>query len=161
MTQDEPQTYSFEQAGETLGVSVAEIRSYVEEGMVSPAEDDAGQAVLTRIDMRRLWSAVTLHRDLGINLPGVAAVLRLREQFEQVRRDLETLVEIVERELGPDAWDRLWPEGRPRPAANVCVEGVTDLAEAVPPTGEGGGADDEADAGAEQGGAPADEGAST
>jgi len=161
MTQDEPQTYSFEQAGETLGVSVAEIRSYVEEGLVSPREDDAGQAVLTRIDMRRLWSAVTLHRDLGINLPGVAAVLRLREQFEQVRRDLETVVEIVERELGPDAWDRLWPEGRPRPAANVCVEGVTDLAEAVPPAAEADPSNARTQGDADEGNAPADEGASS
>jgi len=157
MTPDEPRTYSLQQAGEALGVSVAEIRSYVEEGLVSPQEDDAGEVALTRIDMRRLWSAVTLHRDLGINLPGVAAVLRLREQFEQVRRDLQTLVEIVERELGPDAWDRLWPEGRPRPAANVCIEGVTDLTDAVPPAGQ---ADPPAGS-AEAGGAPSDEGAAT
>ena len=135
MTQDGPETYSLEQAADALGVSVVEIRLYVDEGLVTP-RDDAGQAVLGRTDMRRLWSAVTLHRDLGINLPGVAAVLRLREQFEQVRHDLEILVEIVERELGPDAWERLWPEGRPRPSANVCVEGFSDLNKAIPPPGE-------------------------
>ncbi len=159
MTRDEPQTYSFEQAGAALGVTVAEIRSYVEEGLVSPHEGGDEEAVLTRIDMRRLWSAVTLHRDLGINLPGVAAVLRLREQFEQVRRDLETLVEIVERELGPDAWDRLWPEGRPRPAANVSVEGMTDLADAALPAGEAAASDGEGEGGAEADDAPAEEGA--
>ncbi|HUU09282.1 MAG TPA: chaperone modulator CbpM [Phycisphaerae bacterium] len=136
MTQDGPETYSLEQAADALGVSVVEIRLYVDEGLVTPRQDDAGQAVLGRTDMRRLWSAVTLHRDLGINLPGVAAVLRLREQFEQVRHDLEILVEIVERELGPGAWERLWPEGRPRPSANVCVEGFSDLNKAIPPPGE-------------------------
>ena len=78
--------------------------------------------------MRRLWSIVTLSRDLGLNLAGVAAVLQLREQFERVRRDLATLVEIMEREHGPDWWDRLWPEGRPRPSANVSVDGYSDLA---------------------------------
>jgi hypothetical protein len=87
--------------------------------------------------MRRLWSVVTLSRDLGINLPGVAAVLQLREQFEQVRRDLATLVEIVERELGPDVWDRLWPEGRPRPAADISVDGVSDIAD-TPGAGQAG-----------------------
>ena len=85
--------------------------------------------------MRRLWTVVTLHRDLGINLPGVSAVLRLREQYERVHRDLATLVEIVERELGPDAWDRLWPEDRPTPHANVSVEGTAETA------GPGGSAD--------------------
>jgi DNA-binding transcriptional MerR regulator len=127
MSPDEPDTYSAPEAGRTLGVSVADIESYVGEGLVEPRRDQAGAMVFTRVEMRRLWSIITLHRDLGINLPGVAAVLQLREQFEQVRRDLATLVEIVERELGPDCWDRLWPQGRPRPAAPISVEGMSDL----------------------------------
>lgn len=135
MTPSEPETYTIEQAGETLGVTVVEIESYVEEGLVESQADAAGSRVFTRVQMRRLWSAVTLSRDLGINLPGVAAVLRLREQFEQVRRDLALLVEIVERELGPDAWDRLWPEGRPRPDEHISVEGFSDAAEPPPPAG--------------------------
>jgi hypothetical protein len=77
--------------------------------------------------MRRLWSIVTLSRDVGINLAGVGAVLGLREQYERMRRDLETLVEIVERELGPDCWDRLWPEGRPRPEPHVSADGTSDV----------------------------------
>ena len=131
----EPETYSVSEAAETLGVTDKDVESYVEEGLVAEARGEDGSPVFTRAQMRRLWSVVTLHRDLGINLPGVAAVLRLREQFERMRRDLATLVEIVERELGPNVWDRLWPEGRPRPvseddsmwrAADVSVEGVSD-----------------------------------
>ncbi len=127
----EPETYSVSEAAETLGVTDKDVESYVEEGLVAEARGKDGSPVFTRAQMRRLWSVVTLHRDLGINLPGVAAVLRLREQFERMRRDLATLVEIVERELGPDVWDRLWPEGRPRPAADVSVEGVSDMADSA------------------------------
>jgi DNA-binding transcriptional MerR regulator len=133
MSPGEPETYTAQQAGQTLGVSVADIESYIEEGLVVPRRGADGAGVFTRVEMRRLWSVVTLHRDLGINLPGVAAVLRLREQFEQVRRDLVTLVEIVERELGPGVWDRLWPEGRPRPAANISVDGFSDLSKPSSP----------------------------
>lgn len=141
MTQDGPETYTIEEAGRTLGVSVADIQSYVEEGLVAPRAAEAGGAVtFARVEMRRLWSVVTLHRDLGINLPGVAAVLQLREQYEQERRDLATLVEIVERELGPDVWDRLWPRGRPRPAPNVCVEGFSDPSGLPGPDDPAGGA---------------------
>lgn len=132
MSPGEKETWSLPDASETLGVSVADIQAYVEEGLIEPRRDAAGEIAFSRAEMRRLWSIVTLHRDLGINLPGVAAVLRLREQFELVRRDLETVVEIVERELGPDAWDRLWPEGRPRPAAHISVEGAAD----EPPPGD-------------------------
>ena len=146
MKEAEPETYSIDEAGRTLGVPADDIRAYIEEGLVTPRQPaaagpkaepgkDAGAPHFTRVEMRRLWSIVTLHRDLGINLPGVAAVLRLREQFEQARRDLVTLVEIVERELGPDCWDRLWPEGRPRPSAGIPVEGLAEKAASGPTQG--------------------------
>jgi len=125
-TPNEPETYSVQQAAERLGVSPADVESYVEEGLVEPARGPAGQRSFSRAQMRRLWTVVTLHRDLGVNLPGVGAVLQLREQFEQMRRDLATLVEIVERELGADVWDRLWPEGRPRPGVNISIEGIAE-----------------------------------
>jgi MerR family transcriptional regulator/heat shock protein HspR len=136
MTTSEPETYSLDEAGRILGVSAAEIESYIAEGLVEPRRNPAGEVFLARVEMRRLWSIVTLSRDLGINLPGVAAVLQLREQFERMRGDLATLVEIVERELGPDVWDRLWPEGRPRPSVHVSVNGSTDL-EGAGPAGPG------------------------
>jgi len=136
MTESESRTYTLQEAAETLGVSAEDLESYVEEGLVTAQRTADASLVFTRAEMRRLWSVVTLHRDLGINLPGVAAVLQLRQQFEQVRRDLALLAEIVERELGQDAWDRLWPEGRPRPATNISVEEVSNLPgeeRAVPP----------------------------
>jgi len=135
MSENEPELYSFEQAAEALGVPVADIRSYVEEGLVEPRPGEGGGPIFTRVEMRRLWSIVTLHRDLGLNLAGVAAVLQLREQFEQVRRDLATLVEIVEREWGPDCWDRLWPEGRPRPTPHISVDGISELPGRTDPGG--------------------------
>jgi len=148
MSENEPELYSFEQAAEALGVPVADIRSYVEEGLVEPRPGlprpspggpgeggEGGGPIFTRVEMRRLWSIVTLHRDLGLNLAGVAAVLQLREQFEQVRRDLATLVEIVQREWGPDCWDRLWPEGRPRPTPHISVDGISELPGRTDPGG--------------------------
>jgi len=144
MNQNEPEAFSIEEAGKRLDVSAADIESYVEEGLVTPRQGPGGP-VFTRADMRRLWSITTLNRDLGINLPGVAAVLRLREQFEQVRRDLALLAELFERELGPDVWDRLWPEDRPRPATPVSVDGFSDLGGgAEPSAGPGGAAEPDA-----------------
>jgi MerR family transcriptional regulator/heat shock protein HspR len=118
MTDDLHTTYTAAEAAEQLEVPADDLRAYVAEGLVEPA-GGADAPRFTRAHMRRLWSIVTLHRDLGINLAGVAAVLQLREQFEVVRQDLQLLVEIVERELGPDCWDRLWPEGRPRPTVET------------------------------------------
>jgi DNA-binding transcriptional MerR regulator len=158
MSETEPETYTIEQAAESLDVSADDVRAYIEEGLVAVEADAAQGPVLSRAAMRRLWSVVTLHRDLDINLPGVSAVLRLREQYEQVRRDLATLVEIVERELGPDVWDRLWPEDRPTPHANVQVESMAD--EPPPPgraVSEGGVQDAGAQDESAEAAAPSDE----
>jgi MerR family transcriptional regulator, heat shock protein HspR len=129
MTTNEPETYTIEEAGRTLGVPAADIEAYLAEGLVEARRSPAGEPYFSRIEMRRLWSIVTLTRDLGINLAGVGAILQLREQYERIHRDLVTLVEIMERELGPDVWDRLWPEDRPRPSSHVSVDGITDLEE--------------------------------
>ena len=137
MAENDPEIFTLAKAGETLGVTVEDIQSYIDEGLVEPRSDASGAPYFTRVEMRRLWSIVTLSRDVGINLAGVAAVLSLREQHERMRRDLETLIEIIERELGPDAWDRLWPEGRPRPEAPISVDGVSEPEGKQP--GQGGG----------------------
>lgn len=135
MTESDREFFTIETAGKALSVSAGDIRSYIDEGLVVPRQDASGTAYFTRVEMRRLWSIVTLHRDVGINLPGVGAVLGLREQFERMRRDLALLIEIVERELGPDCWDRLWPEGRPRPAAHISVDEVSDAGDGTTPPG--------------------------
>jgi len=125
---DEPTVYTMEAAAARRGVAADEIARYVEEGLVAhDAADVGGIPAFSRVQMRRLWSIVSLHRDLGINLPGVEAILQLREQYERIRRDLADLVEIVERELGEDAWDRLWPKDRPRPSVE---EDATDAGDA-------------------------------
>ncbi len=122
MTDDPTAPFTLAQAADEFGLSAGEVRVYVEEGLVAGTGDPPA---FTRAQMRRLWSAVTLHRDLGINLAGVQAVLKLREQFEGVRRDLALLMEIMERELGPDVWDRLWPKDRPHPGTHIAVETVS------------------------------------
>jgi MerR family transcriptional regulator/heat shock protein HspR len=43
-------------------------------------------------ELRRVWTVITLHRDLGINAAGVEAVLKLRTELEAVHRRLEGAV---------------------------------------------------------------------
>jgi MerR family transcriptional regulator/heat shock protein HspR len=62
-------------------------------------------------EIRRLWTIVTCQRDLGINLAGVEAVLKLRDHLGEVHRQLhvvaarlrETLDEDDARPDDPDA----------------------------------------------------------
>ncbi|MFO0952220.1 MAG: chaperone modulator CbpM [Isosphaeraceae bacterium] len=50
--------------------------------------------------VRRLWTVLSCQRDLGINLAGVEAVLRLRDHLADVHRQLEALARRLEDDLG-------------------------------------------------------------
>lgn len=49
------------------------------------------QPYLSSKDLRRMESAFRLHRDLEVNLPGVALALDLLEEIEALRKELEIL----------------------------------------------------------------------
>ena len=52
---------------------------------------DKEQVALSQKDLRRIESAFRLHKDLGINLPGVALALDLLDELEHLRKELEIL----------------------------------------------------------------------
>ena len=59
----------------------------VEEGVLSVFEVHASQWRFSGAALRRMRIALSLERDLGINLPGVALALDLLEELEQLRRE--------------------------------------------------------------------------
>jgi chaperone modulatory protein CbpM len=54
------------------------VHALIEEGALELADD---QAVLDRSQFARLRKAVRLHRDLGVNPPGIALALELMDQL--------------------------------------------------------------------------------
>ncbi len=57
-------------------------------------------------EIRRVWTVVSLQRDLGINLAGIEAILKLREHIDEMHRQLATLASelrsALESDLEPD-----------------------------------------------------------
>jgi MerR family transcriptional regulator/heat shock protein HspR len=57
-------------------------------------------------EIRRLWTILSLQRDLGINLAGVEAILKLRAHVDELHQKLGVLVvqlrEALEADLGVD-----------------------------------------------------------
>jgi MerR family transcriptional regulator/heat shock protein HspR len=43
------------------------------------------------VEIRRLWTILTFHRDLGINLAGIEVILRLRDQMRATHARLDHL----------------------------------------------------------------------
>ncbi len=57
-------------------------------------------------EIRRLWTVLTLHRELGVNLAGIEAILRLRDHIDELHAHVATLAvelrEALEAELDSD-----------------------------------------------------------
>ncbi len=60
----------------------------VQEGVINPLEPTAARWSFEGRSLVRLRRAVNLHRDLGINLEGVALALDLLEESDRLRAEL-------------------------------------------------------------------------
>src|SRR5579862_789410 len=69
-----------------FAVDERRIVEWVEEGVLTTIEVETTEWRFTGAALRRGRIALRLERDLGINLPGVALVLDLLEELEQLRR---------------------------------------------------------------------------
>ena len=63
----------------------------VDEGVLSPVGNAPEQWRFTGLHMHRARTALTLQRDLGVNLQGAALAIELLEELDRVRAQLRRL----------------------------------------------------------------------
>lgn len=63
----------------------------VDEGVLIPSGAAPAQWRFTGIHIHRARTALTLQRDLGVNLPGAALAIQLIEELESLRAQLHRL----------------------------------------------------------------------
>lgn len=88
------------EAAEALGtVTVAELRVWVAEGLVAPAEGAEGP-VFDEVDLARLRLVCELRDACGLDAEAIPVVLSLIDQVHGLRRELRALSRAVE--MQPD-----------------------------------------------------------
>ena len=87
-----------EQTGLTLAdlcracsADTALVIELVDEGLLSPSGDAPEQWRFTGVHMHRARTALTLQRDLGVNLQGAALAIELLEELDSLRAQLRRL----------------------------------------------------------------------
>ncbi|MDX2037830.1 MAG: chaperone modulator CbpM [Isosphaeraceae bacterium] len=75
--------YSREEVASRLAVSPQLLLRYEQRGLIRSVTID-GATGYDPPEIRRIWRVVTYQRDLGVNLAGVEAILRLRERIEEL-----------------------------------------------------------------------------
>jgi chaperone modulatory protein CbpM len=63
----------------------------VDEGVLIPSGNAPAQWRFTGVHIQRAKTALTLQRDLGVNLPGAALAIQLIEELESLRAQLHRL----------------------------------------------------------------------
>ncbi len=101
---DDP-VYVISIASELAGMHPQTLRAYERKGLIEPARTQGNTRRYSRRDVDRLRFIQHLTQEQGLNLAGVALVLRLGEQLESSRRrvtDLEEAVRVLSQRLKDD-----------------------------------------------------------
>lgn len=77
-------------AAELCRVHPQTLRQYERLGLVVPARVGAKNRLYSEEDIERVRRIQRLTQDMGVNLAGVEIILRLVDDFEEVRRDFES-----------------------------------------------------------------------
>lgn len=90
---------SREQVAEKLAITPQVLIRYEARGLVQAVREGTVEGYLPT-EVRRIWTILSFQRDLGINLAGVEAILKLHDHLTEVHRRLDRLArelnELVE-----------------------------------------------------------------
>src|ERR1700745_2629029 len=91
--------YMISAVAQTYNIHPQTLRLYEREGLLKPSRTEGNTRLYTEEDTERLELILSLTRDMGVNMAGVEVALNMREKMEQMRRQMEEFVNLVQREL--------------------------------------------------------------
>jgi MerR family transcriptional regulator/heat shock protein HspR len=80
-------------AAALCGVHPQTLRQYERLGLVIPSRAGAKNRLYSELDIRRVQRIQRLTQEMGVNLAGVELILRLLDEMEDVRKDMERQLE--------------------------------------------------------------------
>ncbi|HHJ63978.1 MAG TPA: MerR family transcriptional regulator [Aquifex aeolicus] len=75
------------------------LRLYEREGLLKPSRTEGNTRLYSEEDLQRLEFILFLTRELGVNLAGVDIILNMKEQMEELQRQIDQLFEFIQNEL--------------------------------------------------------------
>ena len=111
---DERPRYMISVAAEIVGMHPQTLRIYEQKGLVRPKRTPGNTRLYSERDLERLRLIQGLTTEFGLNLAGVEAVLRLRDEVERLQgriarleRQLQEEIQKVHTEIGTRYGERL------------------------------------------------------
>lgn len=91
-----------DQVAEHLRISTRVLVRYESHGLIRAVREGSVEGYRPA-EVRRIWTILSFQRDLGINLAGVEAILKLRDHLSQVHRQLDGLARELREALDAEA----------------------------------------------------------
>jgi len=84
---------------EMYGIHPQTLRLYEREGLLKPSRTEGNTRLYTDGDLERLELILSLARDLGVNISGIAIILQMRERMDEMQRQMGEFVSYVRNEV--------------------------------------------------------------
>lgn len=89
MRDDQQPVYMIGVAAQLCQVHPQTLRQYEKIGLVVPSRVGSKNRLYSEVDIRRVQRVQRLTQQLGVNLAGVEIILRLLDDMEEIRKDME------------------------------------------------------------------------
>jgi MerR family transcriptional regulator, heat shock protein HspR len=91
--------YMISSVAEMYGIHPQTLRLYEREGLLKPSRTEGNTRLYTDEDLERLEFILSLARDLGVNIAGMAIILQMRERMEEMQRQIQDFVQYIQQEV--------------------------------------------------------------
>jgi MerR family transcriptional regulator, heat shock protein HspR len=91
--------YMISSVAEMYGIHPQTLRLYEREGLLKPSRTEGNTRLYTDEDLERLELILSLARDLGVNISGIAIILQMRERMDEMQRQMSEFVNYVRSEV--------------------------------------------------------------
>ena len=91
--------YMISAVAEMYGIHPQTLRLYEREGLLKPSRTEGNTRLYTDEDLQRLEFILSLARDLGVNISGMAIILQMRERMEEMQRQIQEFVTYIQQEV--------------------------------------------------------------
>ncbi|HZQ91785.1 MAG TPA: helix-turn-helix transcriptional regulator [Terriglobales bacterium] len=91
--------YMISAVAEMYGIHPQTLRLYEREGLLKPSRSEGNTRYYTEEDLARLEFILSLARDLGVNISGIAIILQMRERMEEMQRQIQDFVGYIQQEV--------------------------------------------------------------
>src|SRR5215210_7732407 len=95
-------TYTISAVATQYEIHPQTLRLYEREGLLKPSRSEGNTRLYTDEDLARLEVILSLTRDLGVNLAGVAVILDLLGRMERMQREFEQFVGALREHVSAD-----------------------------------------------------------